>query len=206
MDEEQKEKDAQEDLKREQDKIAQSAEEKNTLNLSPIVLNKFLSPKAKALADLQRYSVVHQFEKDSLVQIDGKAEVQRELKVVVCQFALKRTVLNKEGLVDEVNVKRFANFLNDIAERNIWQHGVLSLCFMLPLAKRQRMNWKEAHAEEIDDGRPREAVICSYLFTGLRNRDGLQDSPEELNAMLGYKVFMKEGEIPSDSDWSKFPW
>lgn len=106
--------------------------------------------------------------------------------VGVAQYASIRVPLDPDGTINEEYIKRWANFLNDMAIKGVWRYGTLAPPSTIQLAMVNGMRW--------------EKVLFTFIFT-----DGEKDN-KALNEQVGFDIFQVEGSMALTSDWSKFPW
>lgn len=147
-------------------------------------ISSLLSPMANLLSKASIQSTVHEYK-------DGN-----EFRVAACGFASKIAPVGTMKQIDETYIRRWANFLNDVAAKGIWQHGSMVSFGIIELAGFRNT--------------PPRAAIFSFIFTRMiETPEGKfrNETPEEMNQLLNTDVFRMEGDVGSN-DWSdsKFPW
>jgi hypothetical protein len=105
-------------------------------------------------------------------------------KLAYAQYANMRVPLEPDGSVNEEYIHRWAMFLNSMADRGIWKHGVLSGPSTITLAMTD-LRW--------------EVGLFTFLFSN-------ESDYKRLNEQVGFPVFGQEGDFAFSSDWSLFPW
>lgn len=106
-------------------------------------------------------------------------------KIVPCWYANMRVPLEPDGSVHDEYIRRWANFLNDMAARDIWKYGTLAGPSILHLPT-VALRW--------------EANLFTFFFSDH------QGSLAEMNELAGFPVFGQEGSVDVCSDWENFPW
>jgi hypothetical protein len=105
-------------------------------------------------------------------------------KVAVAQYAMMRVPLEPDGSVSEEYVRRWALFLNSMADRGIWRHGTLAGPSLITLPV-TGLRW--------------EAGLFTFIFSD-------DNDYQRLNKTVGHDVFGQEGGGPGSDDWANFPW
>jgi hypothetical protein len=105
-------------------------------------------------------------------------------RVAVAQYANMRVPLEPDGSVSEEYIRRWALFLNSMADRGIWRHGVLARPSLISLPV-TGLRW--------------EAGLFTFFFSD-------ENDFKRLNEQVGHPVFGMEGGMDASSDWANFPW
>lgn len=155
-----------------------------TLQVLKVEIDDLLSEQARALGDKEIRSTLHVFEENNLRY------------VVPCEYASKIVDLGPDGEVPEEYVRRWANFLNDMAARGIWKYGTLQKCSFIEICTLNAAK--------------RQGVILSFIFVNREvYKPGVSavESLAELNKTVGSDVFRPEGNVGTN-DWNPaaFPW
>lgn len=149
-----------------------------------VQVDDLLSEQALALGAKEIRSTLHVFEEDG------------NRYVVPCEYASKVVDLDPDGALPEAYVRRWANFLNDMAARGIWKYGCLQRCSLIEIATM--------------DPAQRRGILISFIFINREfYKPGMSavEALANLNKTVGSDVFRPEGDAGT-ADWSPeaFPW
>jgi hypothetical protein len=142
----------------------------------------YLNDKALMLSQAERKSL--------WVEMDGP------LHLGIARFASIRVPREPDGSVHPRYIKRWANFLNAMADSGVWVEGVLAGPSMLSLG--------------MFGEQPRyEKVFFTFLYTKQMSEDsaiGGKTPAQVLNEKFNCQVFTDEGGVSIASIDSSFPW
>lgn len=127
-----------------------------------VEINKYLNARALALVSNQK--------KSNMVEVGGPEQV------AMARYASVRVPMEPDGTIAETYLKRFADFLNCLADSGEWVEGVLAPPSTLKLGFiGEQLRW--------------EKIMFVFPFTKQLDEDSTGDPAKELNARFHCNVF-----------------